>query len=223
MTRTGATARPAIADADADSILDFFRTNTRLLVIGGVIVVAAALGFWFYTQSRRIRTANAERTLMSAQQSMAQNNLPLAQNDLQTVVTRYNGTPAAVQAALLLAQLHYDQGQYQQGIDVLERVADTRPAEPMRAAVYALIGDGYLELGQPVEAAQRYREAADDTGFENDRDVYRSQAARALVAAGDTSAAVEIWRGLAEDPESAVAAEAKVRLGELTVDPLRGG
>ena len=223
MTRTGTTARPAIADADADSILDFFRDNTRLLVIAAVIVVAAAIGFWFFTKSRQIRTENAERFLMSAQQSMAQNNLPLAQTDLQRVVTQYGGTPAAVQAGLLLAQLHYDQGQYQQGIDVLQRIVDTRAAEPMRPAVLALIGDGYLELGQPADAASRYRDAAEDTGYEADRDFYETQAARALVAAGDTSAATEIWRRLAEDPESAVAAEAKVRLGELTANPLRGG
>ena len=223
MTRTGTTARPAIADADADSVLDFFRNNTRLLVIAGVIVLAAAIGFWFFTKSRQIRTENAERFLMSAQQSMAQNNLPLAQTDLERVVTQYGGTPAAVQAALLLAQLHYDQARYQQGIDVLERIVDTRAAEPMRPAVHALIGDGYLELGQPADAASRYQEAADETGYESDRDFYRSQAARALVAAGDTSAATEIWRGLAEDPESPVAAEAKVRLGELTTEPLRGG
>ena len=223
MTRTGATARPAIADADADSVLDFFRNNTRLLVIAGVIVLAAGLGFWFYTKSREIRTENAERFLMTAQQSLAQNNLPLAQTDLERVVTQYSGTSASVQAGLLLAQLHYDQGKYLEGVDVLERVVDTRPAEPMRPAILALIGDGYLELGQPAEAATRYRRAAEETPYQGDEDVYQSQAARALVAAGDTAAATQIWRDLAEDPESAVSAEAKVRLGELTVNPLRGG
>ena len=222
MAHTGASARPAIADADADSVLDFFRQNSRLLVIAAVIVVAAGLGLWFYTQSRRIRAENAERTLMSAQQSLAQNNVPLAQNDLQTVVSRYNGTPAAAQAGVLLAQIHYDQGQYQQGIDVLSRIVDTRAAEPSRSAILALLGDGYLELGQPAEAANRYRAAAENTSFEADRDVYRSYASRALVAAGDTSAAVAIWRELADDPQSPVAAEARVRLGELTASPLRG-
>ena len=222
MAHTGATARPAIADADADSVLDFFRQNSRLLVIAAVIVVAAGLGVWFYTQSRRIRAENAERTLMSAQQSLAQNNVPLAQNDLQTVVSRYSGTPAAAQAGVLLAQVHYDQGQYQQGIDALERIVDTRAAAPMRSAILALMGDGYLELGQPAEAAERFRAAAEDTEFAADRDVYRSQASRALVAAGDTSAAVAIWKELANDPQSPVAAEAKVRLGELTTNPLRG-
>ena len=222
MTRTGATARPAIADADADNVLDFFRNNTRLLVIAGVIVLAAALGFWFYTKSRELRTASAERFLASAQQSLAQNNLPLAQTDLERVVTQYTGTSAAVQAGLLLAQLHYDQGKYLEGVDVLEQVVDTRAAEPMRPAVLAMIGDGYLELGQPAEAATRYRQAAEETIFDADQDFYQSQAARALVAAGDTAGATQIWRGLADDPESAIAAEAKVRLGELTVAPLRG-
>ena len=221
MTPSGISGRPPIADAPADNILDWFRNNLRLVVIGGVLVVAAALGFWLYSQSRQIRAQNSERALMSAQQSLMQNNLPLARTDIETVVTRYRGTPAAGQAALLLAQIHYDQGQYQEGIQALERVADGRGAEPMRASVESLIADGYLELGEPAEAARHYRNAAEITRFEADRDMYLSQAARALVAAADTAAAVEIWRGLADDPESGIAPEARIRLGELTAAPLR--
>ena len=220
---TGAPARPALTDADPETVFEWFRANTRLFVIGAVVVIAAALGFWFYTQSRRIRIQNSERTLMSAQQALAQNNLPLAQTDLQTIVTRYPGTPAGRQAALLLARIHYDEQRYREGIQVLERVIDERGIGSARPALQALIADGHVELGQPAEAAASYRQAAEATPFESDRDVYLSQAARSLVAAGDSAAAIEIWRQLAADPQSPVSAEAKVRLGELTAEAVRGG
>ena len=221
MARTAAAARTGLTEGDPENLLDWFRANTRLLVIGAVVVIAAALGFWFYTQSRRIRIENAERSLMSAQQALAQNNIPLAQTDLQTIVSRYPGTPAGEQAGLLLARIHYDQGQYQEGIDVLQRVAEARGRSGARPAFMALIGDGYQEIGLAGDAAAFYEAAAEETRFDGDRDVYLSQAARALVAANDTASAVEIWRRLAADQESAVAAEARVRLGELTTAPVR--
>ncbi|HUF26269.1 MAG TPA: tetratricopeptide repeat protein [Gemmatimonadaceae bacterium] len=222
MARPATVSRPPVADADTDTILDWFRENARLLIIGGVVVVAALLGFWFYTQSRLLRATNAERTLMSAQQAMAQGNIPLAQTDLQTVTTRYRGTPATGQAALLLAQIHYDQGQYEEGIRTLESVAGTRGTALMRPTFEALIADGYLELSNAAEAARHYQNAARETRFVADRDMYLAQAARAHVAAGDTAAALSIWQGMADDPQSPVSAEARVRLGELMAAPVRG-
>ena len=222
MARTAAAARTNLTEGDPQNVLDWFRANTRLLVIGSVVVVAAALGFWFYTKSRQIRIENAEGGLLRAQQSLAQNNIPLAQSDLQTIVSRYPGTPAGEQAGLLLARIHYDQGQYQEGIDVLQRVMKARGSAGARAAFLALIGDGNLEIGLSQDAAEFYQAAAEETRFDADRDAYRSQAARAFVAANDTASALAIWRELAADQESAVAAEARVRLGELTTEPARG-
>jgi len=51
-----------------------------------------------------------------------------------------------------------------------------------------------------------------------------AKAARALSASGDTTGAVKAWRTIADDPRaSSLAAEARVRLGELLAKPARRG
>ena len=51
------------------------------------------------------------------------------------------------------------------------------------------------------------------------RDGYRADAARALASAGKAAEAAKIWEELAKDPTSFYAAEARVRIGELTAKP----
>src|SRR6266545_4803591 len=102
------TSTPPETEAGSDralTFLDWTRINNKALTIGGIIVLVAAAGFWFYTRSRQLQIANAERAFGSARQAVESGNLPLAQSDLQRVYTRYESTSAGVQAALLLAQV----------------------------------------------------------------------------------------------------------------------
>src|SRR5438132_3388125 len=105
----------------AQTFIDWTKLNSRALSIAGTIVVLAAIVFWFYSRSRALQVANAERALANAQQSVASGNMALAQTDLQKVFSRYDNTSAGVQAAMLLAQLDYNQGKYQDGISVLQK------------------------------------------------------------------------------------------------------
>src|SRR5438874_509352 len=98
----------------AQTFIDWTRINARALTTGALIVAVAGVGFWFYTRSREIKIVNADRALLSARESMDKGNLPLAASDLGKVVDRYASTPAGVQAAMLLAQLDYDQKKYQE-------------------------------------------------------------------------------------------------------------
>jgi len=121
-----------------------------------------------------------------------------------------------VQAALLIAQLDFDQGKFQDGINVLREVSGKGAAEPMTSAIRSLIGDGTMMLKKPAEAAKEYEAAAAATNMENARNYERAKAARAYTAAGDTASARRIWTELRDDPKSAaMATEARVRLGEL--------
>jgi outer membrane protein assembly factor BamD (BamD/ComL family) len=55
---------------------------------------------------------------MLARRSMEAGTCRLAQSDLQKVYNKYGSTAAGVQAAMLLAQIDYDQGKYQDGVNV---------------------------------------------------------------------------------------------------------
>lgn len=222
MTRTGAAARPQTIDERPESFLDWIQLYRNWVIAAAVVVVIAAGGFWFYTRSREIRATNAEKALMTAEQSVSTGNTPLAISDLEKLVQRYQGTPAATNAAMLLAQLQYDAGAYQKGIDALNKVVDQGASDPMRGSILALIADGYSQMGKPADAADFYQKAADATRFDADRINYRAQEARALTNAGKTDDAKKIWRDIStQEIDQGLANEARVRLGELEAQPAK--
>jgi tetratricopeptide (TPR) repeat protein len=200
--------------------MEWLQVNSRLVGTGAALVAVAAAGYWFYTRSQQIKTVNAERSLMQAEQSLQSGNTALATSDLQRVVSRYKGTGAGTQAAMLLAQTDYNAGKYQDGIKVLEEIAGK--AGGSEAAVQCLIGDGYSQMAKYADAAKAYERAAQAAEFDTERAYYRARAARTYTAAGNTSEAKRLWTQLSQDSKAqSVAAEAKVRLAELEAERAR--
>ena len=203
-------------------LLDWARNNSKFWTIAAGVLVAAVLVYLFIGRLRLITNTNAERALNSAKQSLNSGNLPLAQSDLEKVYSRYGSTPAGVEAALLLAGLDYDAGKVQDGINVLEKTSGTGAAANVRSTILGLQGDGYAQLKKLGEAAKRYEAAAAATSFETEKAGLRAKAARTYQQAGDTANAHKLWADLATDPATiTVAAEARVRLGELTAQPAK--
>jgi predicted negative regulator of RcsB-dependent stress response len=215
--------RAAITPMDrGEPLLDWFRIRSRYLVIGGAVIVAAGVGYWFYTRSAQIKGSRAEQSLLQAKQAVFQGNAALAQNDLQNLVRRYDNTRAGVEAGMILAELHFGKGEYQKGIDVARGLLDKSAAEPSLSKIEALIGDGQMELGKPGEAAEAYQRAADQSRFDGGRAFYMARKARSLMAAGKPAEAQRIWEQLAKEPwGESLAPEARVRLGELQVQQAR--
>lgn len=212
-----ATAAPRTSNRTQErgaALMDWLQVNSKILGGAAAVLAVAAAGYWFYLRSQQIRIVNAERNLMQAEQSLQSGNTALATSDLQRVISRYAGTPAGTQAAMLLAQTQYNAGKYQDGIKALESVADK--AGLSEAAVRGLIGDGYAQMGKNTDAAKSYERAAQVTEFANEKTYYRAKAARSYTTAGDIAQAKKIWSELAAaEKQSAVSAEAKVRLAEL--------
>ncbi len=219
-TTETATARAAVASDRGRDFMDWFQINSRYIGIGAAVVAVAAAGYWFYLRSQQIKTVNAERSLMQAEQSLQSGNAALATSDLQRVVTRYKGTSAGTEAAMLLAQTDYNAGKYQDGVKVLEEVSGKTGGS--EASLQSLIGDGYSQLGKTADAAKAYERAADAAEFDTERAYYRAKAARSYASAGNVNEAKRIWSQLATDEKAqAVAAEARVRLAELTAKPAK--
>src|SRR5215212_4580982 len=185
------------AEPKAESFLDWFRINSRIVAIAAAIVAAAAFGFWFYNRSNVLKAENADRKLLAAKQSLNSGNLPLAQSDLKKVADQYAGTSAGAEAGLLLAQVKLESGPY---------------ATPIRS----LLGDAYSQLGKPAEAAAEYERASQLTTAPNERALLLAKIGRAQTAAGNAAKARQAWDALANQQDNAgLAAEARVRLGEL--------
>jgi predicted negative regulator of RcsB-dependent stress response len=209
-------ADAAAADR-AQTFVDWTRINAKALTTGAVVVVVAAAAFWFYDKSRAIKAENAEKALMTAKQSLTAGNLPLAQTDLQKVYNQYESTSAGVEAAMLLAQMDYDSGKFQDGISMLQKVSGSGAASRVEGTIRSLEGDGYAQMGKLADAAKQYESAADVTSYDNEKAFQVSKAARAYDAAGDTAKARQLWSQMATDPKYAsMTTEARVRLGELS-------
>jgi predicted negative regulator of RcsB-dependent stress response len=206
--------------ADEDSITEWVMLHKREVLWAVVALGVVLLSFWYYRRSESLKSQRAETAYFQARQSAAAGNLPLAVSDLQKVATRYEGTRAGTQAALSLAQALYDQQKYKEGIAALEKSEPKAPSD-FQPSVHILEAVGYEELRDFVSAADQYKLAAKATEFPADKAQYQASAARDYMAAGKNDEAKAIWTELAKDESGPAAAEARVRLGEVTARPMK--
>lgn len=176
-------------------------------------------GLWYFQRSRSLREQHAERAYFQARQAIAAGNLPLAVSDLKKVVTRYEGTSGGTQAAIFLGQALYEQKKPQEGITELKKALGEAPKD-FAPSIHALIAAGHEELKDFGAAASEYVAAAGATRFPAEKANYRAAAGRAYMAAGKRAEARAIWAELAEDETGPMAAEARVRLGEIDAKPM---
>lgn len=203
-----------------ESFAAWIQKNSKLVGLGAVIVAVAAASWWFYLRSAEIKRLNAERGLNQAKQSLAAGNAALATTDLQRVASRYKGTPAGAQAAMLLAQVNYQEGKFAEGIQALDPYTSGGASGSTQASVWALVADGQTAQGKLDEAASSYRKAADASEMPGTKAFYMAKVARTLMAANKNAEAKAIWESLLDNPDATtVKAEANIRLGELNARP----
>ena len=219
MTTPGSPIRPRYG-ANDESFSDWMLLHKTAVTWGLLAFVAIVGGVWFYGRSQTIKAQRAESAYFQARQAAATGNLPLAISDLRKVVTRYEGTRAGSQAALSLAQALYNEKKFKEGIETLKKAESTAP-DDFKASIYILQAAGFEELKDFVAAAEQYKRAGRATEFPVDKAKYEAAAARNFMAAGKPDEARAIWTELVKDESSPEAAEARVRLGELTAKPMK--
>jgi predicted negative regulator of RcsB-dependent stress response len=213
------TQQPDLPSPDSETeTLDWIKLHARELMLGGLVVLAIGLGGVLYRKSAELKASNADDALQSAEQTVAAGNLELAEGDLQKMITRYDGTPAATQGSILLAQAYYQEQKYDQGIAALQHAEEKNQSGPFAAPVLQLIAAGYSQLGRPADAAAAYVKAAAASPYGAEQASLRSLAARAYAAAGNKAAAVAIWEDLVKNEDRTIASEARLRLGEFATE-----
>ena len=205
--------------ADEDSLTEWVMLHKREVTWGLIALAAIVLGLWYYERSQTLRAQRAETQYFQARQAAGTGNVLLATSDLQKLATRYEGTRGGAQAALTAAQLMFDQKKYKEGIAALEK-AESKAPDDFKPSIHVLEAGGYEELKDFVSAASQYKLAAAATRFPADKATYQAAAARDYMAAGKTDEAKAIWTELAKDDTGPMAAEAKVRLGEVIAKPM---
>ncbi len=201
----------------AESFMDWFHVNSRLVTIGALAVILAGGVAWYVPTYRAQKNANADKALMAAKQSAASGNLALAESDLKKVTERYAGMPAGTDAGMLLAQIKLDRQDYKGAQADLQALAEKVGGGPTGPAIQALIGDAIAQQNKPADAAAAYERAAGMTSMVNEKAMYLAKAGRSYLDAGKQPEARKIWETLAAQTENqGLAAEARVRLGEMT-------
>jgi predicted negative regulator of RcsB-dependent stress response len=206
---------PALSlDDDGESLLEWLQANSRLIGIVGGVAVAAFAGTMLWRSSVNTKLTRASAALSTAATPFQVGDYKSAETELGKVATRYAGTMAGAQAALLQAQAMFEQGKFKEGVAALEAARKGAPSEAA-GSFLNLLAVGTEGLGDWNAAAKHYSAAAKLAPAGSERALLQAAEARALTRAGRQSEALALWRSLAADENGAVVQEARVRIGEL--------
>ncbi len=211
---TRSSRRSSFSDDPLENVTHWFQENAKVIAIGVGAIAVAVSAIMVYRASETSKRERASMALYAAQAPAVEGRMDEAATELQKVVQRYGGTTSGQQAALLLAQLYFDQGKFAEGMSVLEGARGSASRE-FAPSIDALIGSGYELTGEHEKAAESYGRAASAADFESDKAQYQTFQGRALMAAGKLDEAKSIWEKLAANESLPFAQEARVRLGEI--------
>jgi predicted negative regulator of RcsB-dependent stress response len=208
------TAPSLSLDDDGESLMDWLQANGRLvgMVVGGAVAVAAAVLLW--RSSVNTKTTRASTALSTAQLPFQAGDYKSAETELAKVSTRYAGTMAGAQAAMLQGQALFEQGKFKEGVAALQAGMQAAPADA-KASFLQLLAVGAEGLNDWTAAAKHYADAVVATSAGSEKALMQASQARALTKAGKPAEAMAIWRSLAADEAGPVVQEARVRIGEL--------
>ncbi len=215
MTKTGTAAQPPL-ELDGETVGETLQRYQRPLIIGAIVLAAGIGGGILMKRSSDIKETRGMEALAAAEAAYGSGNAEAAQAELGKVVTRYAGTGAGNAAALLSAQLSFENGKVPEGLAVLDQ-AISKAKSHQKAGLFGLRAAGKATGGQPAEAAKDYVAAAAAAQFRQEREQYQMEAARQYVAAGNIAAARALYESISGREDSAHASEARLRLGELTL------
>lgn len=214
MTKTGDAARPTLETADSATAAELFLRYQKPILIGAIALGLAGGGLWLANRSAQIKEARGAEALSAAEAAYTGGGPAAAQPELQKVLTRYAGTAAGTQAALLSAQWYYEAGQADSGLAAVS-AALGKAKSYQRAGLLAMQAMGKGMKGDFAAAAKDFEAAASAAILESEKDGYKMDAARSYASAGDNAAAERLYAEIAEKDGSGYSTEARLRLGEI--------
>jgi predicted negative regulator of RcsB-dependent stress response len=190
------------------SLVSKLEANPKL--IGGVLVVVllAVVAYFGYRYMQGESNAEAQAEMYKAELYFDQDSLDKALKGdktfrgLQDIADEFGGTPAGQRAALMAGIVLLKNGKFEDAISYLSQYDGDDFLYKARAK--ALIGDAYMELNQPEEAANYYSKAADIYPTEQFTPRYLLKLGMALESAKDYINAVNAYSRITKEyPKSA--------------------
>ncbi len=178
------------------------RRNVRLLIIAAVILLLLVGGLLYYRFHQAERLERAATEYLFLEQTAAAGNVPLAIRDLQQFIQRFDGTPYADEARVLLGQLHLQQGEPQPAIEVLRPLTNRIRRSPVGAQGSMLLATAQTQAGDMPAAINTYLQVAREARMELHREEALSTAATLREQQGDYAGAAELYRQVVEMMEA---------------------
>lgn len=187
--------QPSSDDIFVERVLEtsaWAKENSRLLIVGGTVVLLLLLGFLYYrSYSTRLRNT-AESQLSAIRPTVVSGNAALAVRDLEAFVARFGNTPAADEARLLLAQAQLNAGQAQQAIEPIQSMAANLDT-PMGVSAAFLLGAAQEASAQQDQAVATYERIASGATHDFQKVRALDSAARVRFEQGNPGAAVQLY------------------------------
>lgn len=172
------------------------RRNARVVIAAAVVALLLIAGALYYRWDRANRLERAATEFMFLEQTAASGNVALATRDIQQFIQRFDGTPYADEARVLLGQLHLQQGEPQQAVEALRELPGRIRRSPVGAQGALLLGSAQAAAGDTAAAVATYTRVADEARLDFQREEALSSAALLREQAGDFTRAAELYRQL---------------------------
>ncbi|MGD2067441.1 MAG: tetratricopeptide repeat protein [Gemmatimonadota bacterium] len=174
------------------------RHNRTILVILGVVLAVAGFGVYSWTEYRARLEEQAVLQLEQIQQTLSVGDPETAKAELNQYLSRFDGTPYAAEARMLLADLYLRSEQSQQAIDVLD-ASNVRLSEPIGPQIETLKAKAYEAAGRLDQAEDLYLRVADRAELQFQAIDALSDAARIREAQGDWSGAATLYERILDE------------------------
>lgn len=196
------THRPAPSSDDVfvERVLEtsaWARTHQRAIITLSITVLVLAVGVLWYRNYRGQLRERAATELAQLRQTVSSGNDALALRDLERFVERFDGTPSAPEARLMLAQAYLDSSQPPRAIETIQNLAGDLD-EPLGPASAFLLADAHEAANQLDRAEEVLQRIADRAPFLFEKERALDAVARIRMERGDPAGAAQAYDRLLE-------------------------
>lgn len=194
------------------------KKNSQALVLAGIALVVVAAGVWYYLNYRTTVRQQAVAQLEEVQQSVGFGDRETAKIELYQYIERFQDTPYAMEARLVLGQVLLDDENPSEASEVLAPAVQAMESQPIGIQAAFLLASAYEQDGRIDEAERLFIRISNvaEMGFQIREAL--AHAARIRTANGQFSGAAELYEDILAtleegDPERAVW---EMRLAEVS-------
>ena len=188
--------KEVVEDAFVDKTLEVVRwskANTQILLLGAIVVVVLFAGIFYYRSYRASVREQAVAQLEQVQNVVAFGEREAAKAELHQYLDRFEGTPYALEARLMLGQVLLETDDPEEAVEVLAPAVRAMEKEPLGVQAAFLMAAAYEELGRIEEAERLLLRIARTAELSFQVREALSTAARLRAAAGNFTGASQLY------------------------------